>query len=223
MKEIKGLIFDLDGVIVDTAKYHFLAWRKLAQNLRIPFTESDNERLKGVSRLRSFEIILEIGGLTMSEEEKEKCCTEKNNLYLEYINQLKSDEILPGVRTFLSDAREKGYKIALGSGSRNAKLILEKLEITDLFDVIADGTIILQAKPDPEIFIKGAKLLELPADSCIVFEDAAAGIEGAHAAGMYAVGIGTAENLPKAEIILPGLKGITIKEIINKLQIGTRE
>ncbi|MGN6711991.1 beta-phosphoglucomutase [Anaerocolumna jejuensis] len=218
MKEIKGLLFDLDGVIVDTAKYHYLAWKKLADDLNINFTEKDNERLKGVSRMRSFEIILEIGGVTMPEEEKEKNCTKKNDIYLEYIYQLKSDEILPGVRKFLEDARAEGYRLALGSASRNAKLILEKLGITDLFDEIADGTIVSNAKPDPEIFLKGAELLKLPSDSCAVFEDAAAGIEAAHNAGMYAVGIGTEENLPEADIILPGLNNITIEEVVKKLQ-----
>lgn len=218
MNEIKGLLFDLDGVIVDTAKYHYLAWKKLADELGVNFTINDNERLKGVSRMRSFEIILEIGGITMSEEEKEKNCAKKNDVYLEYIYQLKSDEVLPGVNKFLIDARNKGYKIALGSASKNSRLILEKLEIMDLFDEIVDGTVVSKAKPDPEVFSKGAEVLNLPYDSCIVFEDAAAGIEAAHNAGMMAVGIGTIENLPEANILLPGLNNITIEEIIKKLQ-----
>lgn len=218
MKEIKGLLFDLDGVIVDTAKYHYLAWKQLADELGVDFTIKDNERLKGVSRMRSFEIILEIGGLTMAEEEKEKNCAKKNDVYLEYIYKLKSEEVLPGVRTFLTDARNKGYKLALGSASKNSRLILEKLEIMDFFDEIVDGTVVSKAKPDPEVFAKGAEFLKLPYDSCIVFEDAVAGIEAAHNAGMLAVGIGTVENLPEADILLPGLNNITIDEIINKLQ-----
>jgi beta-phosphoglucomutase len=217
-KEIKGLLFDLDGVIVDTAKYHFLAWKKLADELNIDFTIQDNERLKGVSRMRSFEIVLEIGGVTMSEEVKEKNCEKKNDIYLEYINQLKAEEILPGVREFLTDARRNGFKIALGSASKNSRLIMEKLGIMDLFDEIIDGTVTSKAKPDPEVFLKGAEFLKLPYDSCIVFEDAAAGIEAAHNAGMLAVGIGTTRNLPEADILLPGFKNIFIEEILKKLQ-----
>lgn len=218
MEEIKGLLFDLDGVIVDTAKYHYLAWKQLADELGITFTKKDNERLKGVSRLRSFEIILELGGRTMSDEEKEKYCTKKNEIYLSYIKELKSDEVLPGVIDFLTDARRKGYKLALGSASKNSRLILEKLEILNLFDEIVDGTVVSKAKPDPEVFLQCANKLKLPKDSCIVFEDAAAGIEAAHNAGMRAVGIGTAENLPQADMLLPGLYNITIDEIRNKLQ-----
>lgn len=218
MKEIKGLLFDLDGVIVDTAKYHYLAWKKLSDELGVNFTIKDNERLKGVSRMRSFEIILEIGGITMAEEEKEKNCTRKNDVYLDYIYQLRSDEVLPGVTKFLSECRESGYKIALGSASKNARLILEKLEIMELFDEIVDGTVVSKAKPDPEVFTKGAEVLGLTYDSCIVFEDAEAGIEAAHNAGMKAVGIGTFENLPMADMLLPGLENITIEAIIKKLQ-----
>lgn len=218
MKEIKGLLFDLDGVIVDTAKYHYLAWKQLSDELGIDFNIKDNERLKGVSRMRSFKIILEIGGRTMSKEEKEKNCSKKNEIYLEYIYKLKADEVLPGVIDFLTDAKTKGYKLALGSASKNSRLILEKLFILDLFDEIVDGTIVSKAKPDPEVFLKGAELLKLPKDRCIVFEDASAGIEAAHSAGMLAIGIGTVENLPEADIILAGLNNITVDEIIDKLQ-----
>ena len=218
MKEIKGLLFDLDGVIVDTAKYHYLAWKQLSDQLGIDFNIKDNERLKGVSRMRSFEIILEIGGCTMSEEEKEKNCSKKNEIYLEYIYQLKANEVLPGVIEFLTDAKAKGYKLALGSASKNSRVILEKLDILDLFDEIVDGTIVSKAKPDPEVFLKGAELLKLAKNRCIVFEDASSGIEAAHSAGMLAVGIGTVENLPEADILLAGLNNITVDEIINKLQ-----
>jgi len=217
-KEIKGLLFDLDGVIVDTAKYHYLAWKKLADDMGIPFTTGDNERLKGVSRKRSLEIILEIGNLSLSEEEKEKNCEKKNALYLTYIKQLTEEEVLPGVRKFLTEARAKGYKIALGSASRNAVLILNRLGIKELFDEIIDGNAVSKVKPDPEVFIMGAKSLKVPYDNCIVFEDAAAGIEAAHNAGMFAVGIGSSENLPQADLLLPGLNNITIEEISKRLQ-----
>ncbi len=214
---IKGLLFDLDGVIVDTAKYHYLAWKELAEELGINFTKQDNELLKGVSRVRSFEIILELGGRIMSKEEQEFYCTKKNNVYLEYIKKMEADEILPGVSEFLSDVRAKDYKIALGSASKNAPLILDNLGLTSMFDVLIDGTKVSKAKPDPEVFALGAKELGLANDECIVFEDAAAGIEAAHNAGMLGVGIGTPENLPDAEIHLSGFDGVTIEEILEKL------
>ena len=209
----KGLLFDLDGVIVDTAKYHFLAWKDLADKLGIEFTKQDNERLKGVSRMRSFEIILEIGNREMSLEEKEHYCTLKNDHYLEYIMKLEKDEILPGVKEFLDSAREKGYKIALGSASKNSMIILERLGLLESFDEIIDGTKVSSAKPDPEVFVKGAESLGLDVKDCIVFEDAAAGVEAAHRGGMKAVGIGNIENLPEADMIIPGFDGITIEEI----------
>ncbi len=214
----KGLLFDLDGVIVDTAKYHYLAWKEIAKELGIDFTEEDNERLKGVSRIRSFEIILEIGGKTMSQEEIEEWCTKKNDVYLTYIKKLEEDEILPGVRTFLEDVKKKGYKISLGSASKNSNLILERLGLLDVFDEIIDGTKTTKAKPDPEVFVLGAKALGFACEDCIVFEDAVAGIEAAHSGGMQAVGIGSKERLPEADFNIPGFLGVTIEEIEEALK-----
>ncbi len=216
-KQWNGLLFDLDGVLVDTAKYHFLAWKQLADRLGIPFTLKDNERLKGVSRMASFEIILEIGGRSMTQEEKEACCAEKNAIYVEYLKKLREDELFPGVRDFMEDARKKGYKTALGSASKNSMMILERLGITDLFDAIIDGTKVSAAKPDPEVFTAGARELGLRNEECIVFEDAVAGVEAAHRGGMAAVGIGTREALPKAEIVIPGLNGYHIEDITRLL------
>lgn len=201
---IKGLLFDLDGVIVDTAKYHYLAWKKIADELNIPFTIADNERLKGVSRERSFEIILELGNKQMSDEDKKSYCTRKNEIYLAYILKLDGNEILPGVREFLDHAKKKGYKIALGSASKNSRLILDGLKLTQMFDAIIDGTKVTGAKPDPEVFEKGAEALGLSYRDCLVFEDATAGIEAAHRAGMIAVGIGEAELLPEADFVMSG-------------------
>ncbi len=214
----KGLLFDLDGVIVDTAKYHYIAWKEIAEELGINFTEEDNERLKGVSRVRSFEIILEIGNCTMPEEEQEFYRTKKNEVYLSYILKMEEDEILPGVRKFLIDVKKKGYRIALGSASKNSRVILDRLHLTDLFDAIVDGTKVAKAKPDPEVFLRGAKELGLEAGECIVFEDAFAGIEAAHAGNMKAVGIGSKELLPEADYHMPGFEGITIEEIEEKLK-----
>ena len=213
----KGLIFDLDGVIVDTAKYHYLAWKSLSERLGIEFTEKDNERLKGVSRMASFEIILEIGGRTMSQREKEACCAEKNDLYVSYIKQLTQNDILPGVSAFITDARAKGFKLALGSASKNSMLILNRLGIKGYFDAIIDGTKVSKAKPDPEVFVKGAEELGLDPAACIVFEDSEAGIEAAHRGGMKAVAIGTKENLPDGDVIIPGFEGILVDDLTARL------
>ena len=215
---IRGLIFDLDGVIVDTAKYHYLAWKELAGELGIRFTKKDNERLKGVSRVRSFEIILEIGGLTLPEEQKQAYCTRKNDNYLEYIGRLTENEILPGAKQFLLDARAAGYRVALGSASKNTSLILEKLKITGLFDSVIDGNKVSKAKPDPEVFLKGAEELGLGPGECLVFEDAEAGVEAAHNAGMKAVGIGSRKRLPMADLNIPGFADVTPQELLKKLQ-----
>jgi len=213
----KGLLFDLDGVIVDTAKYHFLAWKQLADDLGINFTIEDNERLKGVSRMASFEIILEIGNRTMSLEEKEANCAKKNAIYVDYIKKLRKDEILPGVEAFLQDARSKGYRTALGSASKNSRLILDRLQITGLFDEIIDGTKVSKAKPDPEVFVKGAEALGLECGDCIVFEDAVAGVQAAHNGKMKAVGVGSPEILKEADYVIPGFDGLKIDDIVEKL------
>ncbi len=214
----KGLLFDLDGVIVDTAKYHYLAWKQLAEELGIQFDEKDNERLKGVSRMASFEIILSLDNRTMSQEEKEACCKKKNDIYVAYINKLQQEEILPGVREFIEDARAKGYKIALGSASKNAPLILERLSITELFDKIIDGTKVEKAKPDPEVFLKGAQELEIQPEDCIVFEDSVAGIEAAHNGGMKAVGIGKKDMLAEADLVIPGFEQVDIDTLRNSIE-----
>ena len=209
-----GFLFDLDGVIVDTAKYHYLAWKKLAEELGIPFTIEDNERLKGVSRLQSFEIILEIGKRTMTDEEKEFYCTKKNDIYVDYIKKLEKDEVLPGVRDFLITAREMGIPMALGSASKNAVFILERLDLMDLLDEIVDGTLVSAAKPDPEVFLKGAEMLSLKPEECIVFEDSTAGIEAAHRGNMKAMGVGLKENLPEADNWITGFEGLTPRAVL---------
>ena len=209
----RGLLFDLDGVLVDTAKYHYLAWREIAGRLGIVFTPKDNERLKGVSRMRSLEILLEIGGRKLDREAKEQYCEEKNRIYLNHIRRLERSALLPGVREFLRDAREKGYLLALGSASRNASLILDRLELNACFDAVIDGNAVSKAKPDPEVFRKGAQALGLKPRECIVFEDAPAGIEAAHAGGMRAVGIGSWEALPEADGILTGFAGVKIEAV----------
>jgi len=207
---IKACIFDLDGVIVDTAKYHFLAWKRLADELKIPFNESDNERLKGVSRMKSLEIILEIGHLNLDEEEKEKLADKKNCWYVEYINKMKKEEILPGVENFLDTLRKKGIKLAVASASKNTRIILERLKLNDFFDTVVDGNMVSKAKPDPEIFIKAAMILDIAPEEAVVFEDAVAGIAAAKKAGMKVVGVGNKEILKDADIVIPDFQNINI-------------
>jgi beta-phosphoglucomutase len=203
--EIKACIFDLDGVIVDSAKYHFLAWKHLADNLGIPFTGKDNERLKGVSRMASLEIILEIGKMNLDEEKKEEYATLKNRLYVDYISRMTPDEILPGVREFLQELKSINIRIALGSASRNTPLILERVGLKNMFDAVADGNNVTKAKPDPEVFLKAAELIGVDPGNCVVFEDAAAGVQAALNAGMKCVGIGSPEILSEAHMIVKGL------------------
>lgn len=205
LNDMKGAIFDLDGVIVDTAKYHFLAWKRLAQELGFEFTESDNERLKGVSRMQSLEILLEVGGLRLGDEEKLLMADKKNNWYVEYISAIDESELLKGAREYLLMLKGNGKKVALGSASKNAPIILDCLKIAELFDSIVDGNKVSKAKPDPEVFLIAAQELGLRPENCIVFEDAAAGIQAAKAAGMRAVGIGSRDALKEADIVVPGL------------------
>lgn len=214
MFKLSACIFDLDGVVVDTAKYHYLAWKRLAKELGFDFTIEDNERLKGISRLDSLNILLEIGGIKLSDAEKEKLAEKKNQWYLEYINKMKPDEILPGVKTFIEELISKEVRIGLGSASKNAKLILNQLEIINLFEVIVDGTRVLKAKPDPEIFLLAAKDLNVEPSSCIVFEDAEAGIEAANRGNFTSVGVGNPKILCKANIVIPNFKGMTIDKIL---------
>lgn len=205
LQNMKGAIFDLDGVIVDTAKYHYLAWAKLADELGFEFTEEHNERLKGVSRMRSLDILLEIGGLEFSESAKLAMADNKNRLYVEYISRLDESELLPGVKAYLTGLRARGVGIALGSASKNAEFILNKLNLTELFDAVVDGNKVALAKPDPEVFLIACRELQLLPEDCIVFEDAEAGVQAGHAAGMKVVGIGNPEVLKEADLVIPGL------------------
>lgn len=213
----KGFLFDLDGVIVDTAKYHYAAWKRLAGELGLHFTLADNELLKGVSRRKSFEIILSLNKRFMPEEQIASCCEKKNDYYLEYINRLGKDDVLPGVKDFLPEARRLGLKTAIGSASKNCMLILERLELTDYFDAIIDGTKVSMAKPDPEVFLKGAEALGLPPESCIVFEDSLSGIIAAHNGGMKAVGIGNAEVKKHSDFFLEGFETISVESLLAKV------
>ncbi len=206
MHEIIGALFDLDGVLVDTAKYHYLAWKRLAHELGFDFSESDNERLKGVSRMRSLEILLEVGNRTMNLVEMEAAAAKKNEWYVEYLHTLDDAALLPGTKAYLEYLREQKLSIALGSASKNAPLILEKLNISGFFDAVIDGNSVSKAKPDPEVFLKGAAALSLAPKQCMVFEDSLAGIEAAKAGGMTAIAVGTPELLPGADRYIRSLE-----------------
>jgi len=210
---IEACIFDLDGVVVDTAKYHFIAWKALSEELGFNFSPEDNERLKGISRMQSLDILLEIGGLKFSDQEKLKMANKKNELYVTFIEQMTPDEILPGVENFLQELRKNGIQIALGSASKNAPMILERIRLTEMFDAIVDGNSITEAKPNPEVFLKGAEKLGVLPENCVVFEDAIAGIEAAQHANMFSVGIGDPETLGFADLVIPGFDGFTVERL----------
>ena len=198
--KIKGLIFDLDGVLVFTDKFHYQAWKTMADELGVYFDETINHRLRGVSRMDSLEIILErYEGPDLSLREKEKLAEKKNEIYRTLLESMTPDEVTKEVRDTLTKLREKGYKLAIGSSSKNAKFILEKVELKDAFDAISDGNNITKSKPDPEVFLKAAEYLGLPPKACMVVEDAEAGIEAAKKGGMYAAGIGEAAKSINAD------------------------
>ena len=199
---IKAIIFDLDGVIVDTAHYHYLAWKRLAIELGFDLTLDQNELLKGVSRMRSLEIILDLGGIKLSGAEMERIANKKNGWFVEYVNTMKPEEIFPGVKELMKSMRSKGLKVALASSSKNAPAVIRLLNIENEFDAVVDGTMIIHSKPDPEIFLLAAKKLGVDPASCVVFEDAEAGVEAALAAGMKCVGVGSAGQLGKANLVI---------------------
>lgn len=207
---MQAFLFDLDGVIVDTAHFHYQAWRRLAnEKLGFDISEEFNETLKGVSRTESLDRILAHGGVSIDDATKETYATLKNQWYVELVNHMTPDDILPGVESFLAQTRSAGIKIGLGSVSKNAKPILEHIGIIDAFDAIIDGTKIAKGKPDPEVFLKGAEELGVAPSQCVVFEDAVAGIESGQRAGMKTVGIGLIEVLTKADVVFTNLNNLT--------------
>ena len=197
----KAFIFDLDGVIVDTARYHYLAWQKIANQLGIEFTPEHNEQLKGVSRIKSLDIILKLGKIDASQDDKNIWLKQKNEDYLSYLKHIDQSEVLPGVMTILNHLKSKNQKIALGSASKNARPILEKTGILNYFEALVDGNDVTNAKPDPEVFLQAAKLLGAKPENSIVFEDSVAGVQATNIANMTSVGIGEKEILHEAKYI----------------------
>ena len=206
----RGFIFDLDGVIVDTAKYHYLAWKHLANELGFDFTEEQNEAFKGVSRRRCLEILLELGGITVDEAQFDRWLFEKNEDYLSYIDKMDESEILPDVPKVLDYLKDKQVPMALGSASKNAIPILKKVKLLSYFDAVVDGNQVSRAKPDPEVFLIAAEKIGVPPERCVVFEDAIAGIEAANTAHMISVGIGEQETLEAANYVFRDFTEIEI-------------
>jgi beta-phosphoglucomutase len=211
---LRACIFDLDGVLVDTARYHYLAWKRLAEQLNIKFTEEDNEHLKGVSRMDSLEIILNSANLKIDQKTKDEFADLKNRWYFEYIIRMTPDEILPGSLQLINELKKEGIKIALGSASRNTPIILERIKLENTFDAIADGNIVSRAKPDPEVFLTAAGMLNVNPEECIVIEDAIAGIRAAKSAGMRCIGIGSATILTEAHYVVSGLNKLDLKLLL---------
>jgi beta-phosphoglucomutase len=214
---ITGCIFDLDGVIVDTAKFHFLSWQNIAKDLGVRFTEKDNEKLKGVSRQKSLEHILTIGKIELSQENKDQICKKKNDIYLEYLSKMDNSVILPGVINLLDVLQENKLKIALGSASKNARTVLNYLKIDHYFEIIVDGNDVINSKPDPEVFLKGAKGLGIAPENLVVFEDSEKGIDAAIEGGFHTIGVGTDPSLFHAQLMIPSFAGISILDILKTL------
>lgn len=217
-KPIEAFIFDLDGVITDTAEYHFLAWKELAKDVGITFTKEDNEELKGISRMESLEKILKLGGREndFSEEEKEQLAAKKNEHYLTLIENITPDDILPGIKPLIEEIKSNGLKLGLASVSKNAFAVMESLGLKEEFDVIVDAAKIQNGKPDPEIFLTAAKLLNVETAACIGLEDAAAGVDSIKGANMFAVGVGSEETLKKADVVYPKTELLAYEEILNQ-------
>ena len=208
---IKGLIFDLDGVITDTAEYHFLAWKQLANEEGLEFTREDNEQLRGVSRRESLTRLLK--GKTVSEATMQEWMHRKNEYYKAYLEKITPEDLLPGVREFLTSAQAQGLGLAIGSASKNAKPVIEKLQLTDMFDVIGDGFSVVNAKPAPDLFVWVAGGLHVYVSEVIVFEDAPAGIDAAKRAGCGTVGIGTSD-INHADIVVYSFEDITLHQVL---------
>ena len=209
----RGCLFDMDGVIVDSASHHYVAWKRLAEELSIPFTEEDNHALKGLSRVDSLEHILRLGHLQLDEKTKLKLMAQKNTWYLHLIEGMRAKDILPGAAELIRELSEAGMGVGLGSSSRNAQLILDNVGLTSFFDVVVDGNHITLSKPDPEVFLKGAQGLGLHPREIVVFEDAASGVQAAKTGGFFAVGVGSPEQLGQADIVVPNLEGVTLEDL----------
>jgi len=211
---IKAFIFDLDGVITDTAEYHYLAWKRLADSLNIPFDRDDNEQMKGLERMASLEKILVKSKQSFSDVQRVELATQKNGYYLEFIGLITPKDILPGVLTLLDDLRRGNYRIGLASASKNAALVLDRLGIADKFEYVADANYITNAKPDPEVFINVMEHFSLTPQQCIGIEDAYLGVQAINSAKMFAVGIGSDTILNNADVVYADMKTLDLSQVL---------
>ena len=220
MAEIKAIIFDLDGVLTSTSEYHYRAWKRLADDESIPFGRADNERLRGVSRRRSLELLL--GDREVTEEQIQEMMARKNRYYQEFIQQVTPDDMLPGALELLLECRRAGIKVAIGSASKNARAVIERLGIGRWIDAIADGYSVARPKPAPDLFLRAAEMLDVPLANCVVVEDAAVGVEAALAGGFRTVGLGPEERVGAADLVFPDLAGVTLDDICTGLPVTVR-
>ena len=214
---IKAFIFDLDGVITDTAEYHFLSWKRLTDEIGWRFDREINEQLRGVSRLDSIQIIADHNQLNLTSDELNKLANEKNQYYVDSLDQISTDDYLPGVRTLLDDLKSEGVKIGLGSASKNSRKVLEQLEALSYFDVIGDGNSVAKSKPAPDIFLHVAKQLEVEPSESIVVEDAESGVEAAKTGGFHCIGIGPHDRVGKADLVFASTAQATLAKIKSDL------
>ncbi len=214
---IRAFLFDLDGVLTDTSEFHFLAWKRLGEDLNIPFNREQNEALRGVSRRESLALLLQ--GKIITEEEAQQLMERKNQYYVDYIKNVTQSNLLPGAGEILVELTSMGLKRMIVSASKNAALVIKLLQIGDLIDGVIDGTFPARSKPAPDLFLLAARQINLKPQSCLVLEDAAAGIEAAHAAGMPAVGLGPVERVGAAELVLPSLEGQSALTILKSIDI----
>ncbi|MFO7815459.1 MAG: beta-phosphoglucomutase [Halanaerobiales bacterium] len=215
MGKLKGFIFDLDGVVTDTAEYHYLGWKKLADEEGMKFDREFNEKFRGVSRMECLDLLLEANGRQVTSGKRKELAERKNNYYREYLKNITKDNLLEGIEKILSRLKDKGYKLAIASASKNTSIVVEKLNIKEMFDTISDGYSVKKTKPAPDLFLHTAEKLDLEPEQCIVFEDAEAGVDAAIAANMTAVGIGPEGRVGHAHYRFDSVQDIELEKIIN--------
>ena len=215
MTGIKAFIFDLDGVLVDTAEYHYLGWKRLADEEGLPFGRLENEALRGISRRESLLLILK--DRLLPEDKIQEMMERKNRYYLEFIRRVSPADMLPGARELLLEIRAAGMQAAVGSASKNAAQVVQQLGIASLLDAISDGFSVTSPKPAPDLFLHAAARLGLPPAACVVVEDAAAGIQAARAGGFRSLGLGPPERVGAADLVFPSLEGVRLEQILKKL------
>lgn len=212
---IRAVIFDLDGVITDTAEYHFLAWKKLAKNFHIPFDKMTKDDFRGIPRMAALEVLLQKQNRAFSNTQKKELISIKNDYYLAMIEQISANDFLPGAKKFILDTKKKNLKCAIASSSKNAQLVLNRLGILKEFHIVVDGHDFRQAKPHPEIFLLAANKLRINPINCLVIEDAAVGIEAGRRAGMKTLGLGSKKLLKDADLVLNSLENVNLEQLLN--------